>query len=201
MSQESENDEETTTVVDETVKRDEDDLPTDGVEEAAAAARGKSDMENPDFDKSGENKALTEAEDSSGAVTASTSNVDDVDGENNLDDEVNQDDDSNNDMDDPDDEASEDETESTSTLTTNFTTTTSTTTTTTTTTTSQNKNATTSTKRVWFMPHSQSNHSQPQKEYISFLNNNCPTLTCEFGYRTDLYGKPLCSCYNPCHVR
>lgn len=34
----------------------------------------------------------------------------------------------------------------------------------------------------------------------SHLIANCPDLNCEFGYKTDLFGKPICSCFNPCHV-
>jgi len=30
------------------------------------------------------------------------------------------------------------------------------------------------------------------------LEANCPDDTCEFGYQTDLNGKALCTCYDPC---
>ncbi|RNA20280.1 kunitz-type serine protease inhibitor vestiginin-7-like [Brachionus plicatilis] len=38
-------------------------------------------------------------------------------------------------------------------------------------------------------------------EEESHLTANCPDLNCEFGFKTDLYGKPICSCFNPCHEK
>ena len=67
------------------------------------------------------------------------------------------------------------------------------TTTTTTATTTRKEKAT-----VWFKPtKSKVNDSYNDESHISA---NCPSLNCEFGYKTDLYGQPICSCFNPCHV-
>lgn len=38
-----------------------------------------------------------------------------------------------------------------------------------------------------------------QKEIRMFAD--CPDVSCEFGYQTDLNGKTLCKCYNPCSVK
>jgi hypothetical protein len=32
----------------------------------------------------------------------------------------------------------------------------------------------------------------------SLMNAECPSLTCEFGFKVDLFNKPLCACYDPC---
>ena len=69
--------------------------------------------------------------------------------------------------------------------------------TTTTTTTS-----TTSRSYVWFKPKTNSPLLPTDESFLddTHINNNCPSLSCEFGFKTDLYGKPLCSCFNPCTV-
>ena len=47
---------------------------------------------------------------------------------------------------------------------------------------------------------------QPGNKTLKVINEeihsmaNCPDVDCEFGYKTDLYGKTLCACYNPCWV-
>ena len=47
---------------------------------------------------------------------------------------------------------------------------------------------------------------QPGNKTLKVVNEeihsmaNCPDVDCEFGYKTDLYGKTLCACYNPCWV-
>ena len=32
------------------------------------------------------------------------------------------------------------------------------------------------------------------------IKAECSGLNCEFGYKTDLYGNVICSCFNPCLV-
>ena len=49
---------------------------------------------------------------------------------------------------------------------------------------------------VWFKQVEVNNSNQED----SHLTANCPDLNCEFGFKTDLYGYPMCSCFNPCHV-
>jgi hypothetical protein len=151
---------ETTTIVDEAVKAaDEDELPTDGVDEAT----------NEDFPPEGKNKALdkgdsgdeTELEDEKIEGTTPTG-------------------------DGPDPDEAEDDNESAAGTSTPETTTT-------------EEPTTAHPKRVWFA-RQKSGDAESDASFAGFLNATCPHLDCEFGFRTDLEGKPTCSCYNPCNV-
>jgi hypothetical protein len=54
------------------------------------------------------------------------------------------------------------------------------------------------TKYIWKKPDPYENDKIMNEE--TKLTANCPSLNCEFGYKTDLFGKVLCSCFNPCLV-
>ena len=71
------------------------------------------------------------------------------------------------------------------------------------TTTTTASSSTTSKSYVWFKPVSVPGYSDNSSDAFrdqTHMNEHCPNLNCEFGYKTDLYGKPLCSCFNPCYV-
>ena len=64
--------------------------------------------------------------------------------------------------------------------------------------------STTSKSYVWFKPVAVPGYSDNSSDSFldqTHMNENCPNLDCEFGFKTDLYGKPLCSCFNPCYVK
>ncbi|CAF0722269.1 unnamed protein product [Brachionus calyciflorus] len=54
--------------------------------------------------------------------------------------------------------------------------------------------------KVWFKP-TKSMRINDSYDDESHITANCPSLNCEFGYKTDLYGKPICACFNPCHEK
>lgn len=75
-----------------------------------------------------------------------------------------------------------------------------------TTTTTASTTPVTSKSYVWFKPVSVPGYSDNSSfdsslDHSSLINTNCPSLNCDFGYKTDLYGKPLCSCFNPCYEK
>jgi hypothetical protein len=159
---------ETTTRVDEETKQPEDVLPTDG--------EAEKELENDDFQKDGQNKALDK-------------NNDDGGDENDLADDNNNIEGTTADPDGPsdDDDGEEDAEANATTIATTTTT-----------------DVPFTARRVWFWPQgknaAQSNNETEQASSIAFLNKNCPYLDCEFGFRIDQEGKPSCSCYNPCNV-
>jgi hypothetical protein len=81
----------------------------------------------------------------------------------------------------------------------------------TTTSTSSTSKATATTTVPFLLQSSRSNVYFRQKSLIfhlndtindeAYINKHCPSLTCEFGFRTDLNGKPLCDCFNPCYEK
>ncbi len=62
-------------------------------------------------------------------------------------------------------------------------------------------NAGSSRSNVYFKPKSYIFHLNGTFNEETFIIKHCPSLTCEFGFRTDLNGKPLCDCFNPCYEK
>lgn len=54
---------------------------------------------------------------------------------------------------------------------------------------------------IWFKPTKSKTIINDSYNDESHISANCPSLNCEFGYKTDLFGKPICACFNPCYEK